>query len=482
MKKQTSTILASVLCFILVAITHSTIAQQVRTSQSNRGSVWQPKAKGATAQERVVREIYSKLTSLNRASNNLTITDNSLDGSKVIKFELSNFHIGPIGEILSKPHSEFITGFEGEIIDVAREVNVHNKGPEHVSFGAQWNQGQYASGYEAGWSVAQIFAFYPDEYYDIGSYATYEVTVTLQERSRHYKAMALFSKDFDQHNEITPRFWDNVVGSGGSLNRILDERRPPREPRPSSSPLLESKYSSPHKSSALSAELASGGEPPEPVITEPTPQPVSITEGTEAGFGDLIVRTTDDRKEHLDGWHGETVGFQGQCTFEDGWQEGCVVNTPLWNLTERGTSSRAFFVHVSNVAQKDESATGPRNSTITCSAARGMAVSSCLFGACNVIASFTGVGTEVRMTGGNLWNGELVHKHSCRVPGGGTGCTTRGIDDSCPPGTVPDGFGMCCTRLIGDGDECQVEFLRCHRSLGIFDGATCDCVPLSPIV
>ena len=81
MKKQTSTILASVLCFILVSITHSTIAQQVRTSQTNRGSVAQPKTRAAaTPQEEVVRAVYNKLTALNRASNNIATTDDSLDG------------------------------------------------------------------------------------------------------------------------------------------------------------------------------------------------------------------------------------------------------------------------------------------------------------------------------------------------------------------------------------------------------------------
>src|SRR4029453_4509144 len=117
-----------------------------------------------------IREAYNKLTALNRASNNLAITDDSLDGGKVLKFELSNFHIGPIGEIISKPHNEFVTGFAGELIEVARQVSVHNKQPERVAFGARWAEGQYASAYEPQWSVAQVFAFYPEEYYDIGSY------------------------------------------------------------------------------------------------------------------------------------------------------------------------------------------------------------------------------------------------------------------------------------------------------------------------
>lgn len=491
MKKQTSTILASVLCFILVSITHSTIAQQVRTSQTNRGSVAQPKTRAAaTPQEEVVRAVYNKLTALNRASNNIATTDDSLDGAKVLKFELSNFHVGPIGEIISKPHNEFVTGFAGELINIVRQVSVHNKEPERVAFAAQWGEGQYASAYEPQWSVAQAFSFYPEEYYDIGSYASYEVTITLQERTRHYKALALFSKSFDQNNQISPKFWDFVVNGGSWLDRILDEKRLPKEPLPGSSPPLEHDYS---KSIQLASASAgdttamigdTGGEPPpDPVLTEPPPEPVSMTESTEAGLNSVITRTTDNRTQHLEGLHGETVSFQGECTSHPGFEERCVVNVPFWEVYERGTVDSFFFLHRIGVDDRSESSTGPLNSTISCWAARGVAVSSCFFGQCTVVGALSGAGTEVRMTGGNIWNGQLAHRHSCRLPGGGANCTTPGINGSCPPGTVPDGFGMCCARLLGpDGNECDVEFLRCHRSIGIFDVASCDCVPLSPIV
>jgi hypothetical protein len=38
---------------------------------------------------------------------------------------------------------------------------------------------------------------------------------------------------------------------------------------------------------------------------------------------------------------------------------------------------------------------------------------------------------------------------------GGALCTTPGFDGTCPPGTYPDDFGMCCTGLAsGEGDLC----------------------------
>jgi len=492
MKKQTSTILASVLCFILVGITHSTIAQRVRTSQSDRGSVSQPKTRAAaTPQEEVVRAVYNKLTALNRASNNLATTDDSLDGAKVLKFQLSNFHVGPIGEIISKPHNEFVTGFAGELINIVRQVSVHNKEPERVAFAAQWGEGQYASAYEPQWSVAQAFSFYPEEYYDIGSYASYEVTVTLQERTRHYKALALFSKSFDQNNQISPKFWDFVVNGGSWLDRILDEKRPAKEPLPGSSSPLKYEYSASIQSAStptdqLTSMMSDPGDepPPEPVLTELPPESVSMTESTEAGLGSILTRTTDNRSEHREGSHGETVSFQGECTAQTGFEERCVVNVPFWNLYDRGIIDSFFFLHRYASDQKDESATGALNSTISCWAARGIAVSSCFFGQCTVLGTLTGGGAEVRMTGGNIWNGQLSHRHSCKVPGAGANCTTPGINGSCPLGTLRDAFGMCCENVGGGTlpESCEVEFLRCYRSIGIFDAGSCDCVPLSPIV
>ncbi|HSE31134.1 MAG TPA: hypothetical protein VLA93_06125 [Pyrinomonadaceae bacterium] len=488
MKKQTSTILASVLGFILVSITHSTIAQQapqIKTSQYDRGRVSQPKTRAVTPQEQTVRAVYGKLTALNRAANNLATTDESQDGRRVLKFELSSFHVGPIGEILSRPHNEFVTGFGGETISLVRQVSVHNKQPERVAFKAEWVQGEYASAYESQWSLAQIFAFYPADYYDIGSYASYEVTVVLQGRTRHYKALALFSKSFDPGNQLDTKFWDFVLGGGGSLNQLLDERRPAKEPIPQSYSPGEYEYSTQVQSKSGGADYTtlisdSGDDPLEPVLTDANEETMTI--GTEAGLGSLVTKVREDRTEHLDGEHGEKVGFQGNCTSEPGFEQRCVVEMPFTDTYDRGTISGLFRGHQLAVDEKSETATGPLNSSISCWAARGIAVSSCFFGSCAVTGSLSGAGTSVRMTGGNLWNGELAHRHTCRLPGGGTNCTTPGIDGTCPPGTSMDAFGMCCVNPDSWETECNVELIRCIRSIGIFDPFACECIPSSPII
>ena len=53
--------------------------------------------------------------------------------------------------------------------------------------------------------------------------------------------------------------------------------------------------------------------------------------------------------------------------------------------------------------------------------------------------------SSVRMEGGDVWNSERQYTKHCD-PGivGGGSCTTPAWDGSCPIGTTPNGFGMCC--------------------------------------
>lgn len=484
MNKQTLILLlTTVFCFVLVGITHDTIGQQLRTSQKERGSVSQPKTRFSSAEEQAVRAVYDKLTALNRASQNRAINDAELDGQQVLKFELSNFHAGPIGEILSKPHNEFVTGIAGELINLIRSVSVHNKGPEQIAFKAEWAEGQYASAYEPQWTVAQIFSFYPDEYYNVGSYVSYEVTVTLQGRARHYRALALFNKSGSGNGSSGLLFWDFVVGQSGWLNTLMNEKRPAKEPTPASSP-DQFEWTQPEAlSTSVQAETfteAAGNTEPSNIASSES-DTGTITESTVPGLGIIVRKTTENTAEHASGQHGERVGFQGNCTSQVGGEQLCNVEITDTDTYERGTLVSFFIGHRSIIDQKEETATGPLNNTITCWAARGMAVSTCFFGACTVSGGLSGGGASVKMIGGNLWNGQLAHLHQCRLPGSGPGnCTLPGPDGVCPPGTRMDAFGMCCPFTAGT--DCSAAFLRCIRLAGDFDELTCGCITSSPIV
>lgn len=75
----------------------------------------------------------------------------------------------------------------------------------------------------------------------------------------------------------------------------------------------------------------------------------------------------------------------------------------------------------------------------------------------------------MQMTGGDVWNGQLVHRHTCNIPAATLGsCTTPGFDGSCPPGTLSSGNGLCCSSGGGGvgGPECPC-----------FEG-DCGCTPI----
>ncbi len=59
---------------------------------------------------------------------------------------------------------------------------------------------------------------------------------------------------------------------------------------------------------------------------------------------------------------------------------------------------------------------------------------------------------------------------------GGGGCTTEGFAGGCPPGTEPNGYGLCC--LSGGGCE---GWQVCYEP-EVYDTLTCDCVYPSPII
>src|SRR5829696_224741 len=99
----------------------------------------QPPAKTQTAppnetanpvspQERLVREVYRKLVVLNRAvlheedwrHERIGEVKPPPDPAAVLQFELSNFRVGPVGEVLGALRHELATLPSGEVITLVR--------------------------------------------------------------------------------------------------------------------------------------------------------------------------------------------------------------------------------------------------------------------------------------------------------------------------------------------------------------------------
>jgi hypothetical protein len=410
--------------------------------------------KGPTAmrpEEKIVRATYEKLTMLSTAAyldRKTILPDDAVPSApedQVLKFNLSNFRIGPITEIMSALHDEIITGASGDIIMLTPSVTRLNKEEEHVSYGAQWTTGQYASVYSRFWTVADVLGFQPDFYYNVSGYALYDVKVSYKSKTRTYRALALFHNPYGSSEELKPSFWDSVIGSGGVLTDVWYEKRPMVGQKPTSST---------RKGATTNArpELSVAGASPlriVPAVWSPrpgaVPNPTLQTGGyvttsfsTSEIMGPYIRNTTQDTTEHTSGAHGEVVGFQGSCAALAPNAQQCRVEIVDTFVFENGATTNLFYYHVNRIKDNKETATGPRGTETSCASGFGVATRNCLSPDCVFTTTLTGSGTNMQMSGGDVWNGQLVHKHTCKLPAAAIICQT---DESDVVDGVQEGTG-----------------------------------------
>src|SRR5688500_14830281 len=105
------------------------------------------------AAEKLVRDAYAKLTKYNRAY--LLVDDprrvNVPLEEAYLRFELSNFKVGAIQEILNLPHDE-VQPAGNQILQLGRTVHTINNADPHVAYWAQWTTEQYAALYNPKWT------------------------------------------------------------------------------------------------------------------------------------------------------------------------------------------------------------------------------------------------------------------------------------------------------------------------------------------
>ena len=411
-------------------------------------------------EERLIRQAYQQLTALNRATLLDPVT-NSLPGSEadgsVLKFELNGFRIGPIEEILARQAGELRTEHSGEVVSLSRTISRHNQEHERLGYKARWTSAQYASGYDRSWTVSDKMGFEPAVYHDVERYAVYQVKVSYQNRSRTYQALALFHRSIDSRGEPKISFWDSVVGSGGALTEILHDT---------------------HSGSDLAS-------PQKPALVIPgTLQANSFSEIdsiTSESYSEstldetLPPRTTSNTRDHSSGSHGETIWFQPRCTALFNNQQFCSVEYNGIFIFENGSIDTIFYIHRNREADNSQTATGPRGISIECYAGHGVATRYCLDNDCVFSASLSGNGAGMQMSGGDVWNGHLMHKHTCRLPSAFAGsCTTPTFSGTCPPGTSLNENGLCCST--SSGTSCSSTFAsKCFMFGGDFDFFNCTC-------
>ncbi len=418
--------------------------------------------------EQLIRETYAKLTLYNAAAQVMQneIARKPFVSDASLRFELGDFRSGEVREILGKPYSSLVTLPTGDIISLTHGSHVLDAGPEEATFAAAWERGQYASVFDPQWTVADVFHFEPEKYYDITAYTSYQVTVRLEGRSRTYRALALFRENTS--NVRAPEFWDAIVNG---VTRVWEEKRPPYKSKGAAA--RRESLTGVDEVSFVDASVMDGAQS-EALVGDFAEPSLASTSSTSTP---LSLWFSTDAAEHISGEHGGSAEFTGTCAPLLGGSQRCAVIVNNFAAFESGTLDHLtpFFAHIGTKDLKTENRTGFTGTTISCASATGVAFSSCLIGtSCGTNASVS-LNVEVAsatatVSGGNLWRDVNAEHFSCNLPPP-SNCTIS-INGTCPRGTVATATGLCCPST----STCSRTLAnKCLMFGGDFDFNTCTC-------
>ena len=423
-------------CLVLTSLLLSALGISAVMAQPARAS-----------QEKLVRETYRKLENYNAAAQvfqNET-TKKPVRSEANLSFTLSDFRSGDVREILNQRYTELVTLPTGEVVSLTRGGHSLDGGPQEATFAAAWEGGQYAAVFDPMWTVSDVFHFEAARYFDIRSYVSYQVTVRLEEKSRTYRALALFHE-----TNGAPEFWDAIVNGIGN---VWEEKRPPYQPKTASI-----------TSDSLATTSVDGS-----------------FNTASSTWTALPYWLSGDVAEHASGWHAGTAEYQGRCDVLPGSLQRCTVAVSNFAAFDSGTLDHItpFFSHIGSKDQRTDSRTGAIGTSVFCASATGVAFNSCLIGtSCGTNASVSlsvlVASGSATVTGGNLWRDVNAEHFTCNLSSAGGTCTTPAWDGSCPVGTTPNGSGLCCFSSVG---SCNLTFAsRCMRFGGEYDFFTCTCL------
>jgi hypothetical protein len=425
--------------------------------------------------EKLVRETYRKLETYNAAAQIFQneFTRKPLRSDANLKFVLGEFRVGNIQEILYTPYRDLVTLPGGDIVSLTRGGHALNGGPQEATFDAAWEPGQYASVFDPAWTVADVLHVEAARYYNVKTYASYQVTVTLEGRSRSYRAVALFR---DGPGDSDPEFWDTIVNGIGS---VWEEKRPAYKAKTKlaveSSPISASQDTLSATNEGFLSK--SGGNADAQLID-------GGTNAQTSSQTSLPLWLSGDDQEHASGWHGGTAQFTGVCELLTSNLQRCSVKIGNFAAFETGTLSNLtpFFYHVGSKDQKTDDSTGPTGSSVSCASGTGVAFSTCLFGTncggnATLSLSILIASVSATVNGGNLWRDAHGEQFKCNLSAtAGGSCTTPSFNGTCPIGTTPNGSGLCCTSGTGTGN-CGVAFAnKCMMYGGDYDFLSCTCL------
>jgi hypothetical protein len=217
-------------------------SQRALTSSAPAGGTAAKSASRMSPEEKLIRSTYEKLVVYERAArlksamakniaHDAMQTRVPIDEGTVLEFVFRDFRMGPINDILGAKYADLVTLPSGDIISIGHGISRDTERPEEATFDVSWVKGQYASAFDRNWTMSDAFVIESPKYVDVGEYASYEVTVRFENRTRTYRALVLFHNAFSGGYQTTeplkPEFWDSIVGRSGTLTHVWKEKRPP---------------------------------------------------------------------------------------------------------------------------------------------------------------------------------------------------------------------------------------------------------------
>src|SRR5215216_4866717 len=432
-------------------------------------------------QETVVRETYRKLEIYNAAARifQKEMTRRPIRAEANLAFELTAFRSGNVTEILNQRYADLVTLPTGDVVSLTRGGHSLDGGPQEATFAAAWEHGQYASVFDPACTVTDVFQFEAARYYDVKTYVAYQVTVKLDGRTRTYRALALFHEPRDPGDAGAPEFWDAVVNGMGT---VWEEKRPAYKEK--AGILVERSISAVSENGDTLAPVTESISTSDDGYVYIDPVDGGFVDGTNESSSTVTTLPfwfSDDDTEHAAGSHAGTAEYKGTCTVLPGSLQRCAVVVGAFAAFDSGALDNftSFFSHVGTRDQKTENRTGALGTSVSCASATGVAFSSCLFGtscgaSAQVSLSVLFASASATVTGGNMWRDVNAEHFTCNLSTAGGSCTTPAFDGSCPIGTTPNGFGLCCFSSAG---SCNLTFAsRCLRFSGEYDFSTCTCL------
>ncbi len=410
-------------------------------------------------EEKLIRWAYKKLSvyetvgKFSDAEKKKQPTGEAL-AKKTLRFKLKDFQIGPIKEIQNSVYKDLVTLPTGQIIQVMPQTHKY-KEEQRFYIQAKWRNGEYASSFDPQWMVGDILQLDATEFYDVEKYTSFEVEVSLEGKTRKYRALVLFGSPDQATGMPNPKFLDSIVGIGGTVTRVFKETKLPLGTKISDSSqrsmsnLKESEikksglskkdikpynlispscevnwypgcgvggclewYFSPigGSSSCLTYAIGygpgggDGGSEPEEEACKPL---------YEASV--MPQKIGEDDQKHINGKHWGSVIFTTHCERTRECRQRCEV-TPETGIGEEGEASNYFAYHRGIIEGQGHSADVPRGQNAACKGIAGVAFKECIVPNCSINLSLTigagGSGVTINVEN-EFWKHPFEHNGIC---------------------------------------------------------------------